>query len=139
MLIICQTHTGGESRDWRSGRKKLPCPGRVPRRSEGLLGKACAGSLAKGRTLTALPSDSPAGKSKSMGTVSPGTPGCWGRLSHLSNNHILEMPLVIPVQGLVAFIWEAGPGEKGGRVFHKISLGIQGLASHQGMSERHWA
>lgn len=26
----------------------------------------------------------------------------------------------------------------GGKVFHKISLGTEGLASHQGMSERHW-
>lgn len=66
---------GGESRGWRSGR-----------RSEGLLGKACAGSLAKGRTLTALPSDSPAGKSKSMEQFPQGPLAVGGELSHLSNN-----------------------------------------------------
>lgn len=125
--------TGG-----REGRSSLVL-GEFLGEARGSLERRVQAALQRGGHLLPCPVTVQLGKANQWEQFPQGLLAVGGELSHLSNNHILEMLLVIPVQGLVAFIWEAGPGEKGGRVFHKISLGIQGLASHQGMSERHWA
>ena len=73
--------------------------------------------------MTALQSESPTGKSKSVGTVSPGTPRCQGRILRWPNSFLkpprsfLEMSLVI-TKGVVASSWEAGREEMGSKVFH---------------------
>lgn len=60
---------------------------------------------------------------------------CWSCPFVKQPHQFLEKSLVIPVQVVVTFSWKLAGGEMGGKVSHKIGLGAEGLAAHQGMSE----